>query len=259
MTALGTREQRDAMRFWAEDGDYEDAHGVLRDAVSGRPKEVVYEDAGVMFPIFDRRQVEKWSGRRAEERDRALEACFTGKYRMLAECSFAALLPDWDGRAVAACRSWVEGFDNPERSQEPRSVILSGGPGAGKTYMAAAMAVALVKAGKRGIFTSVRSIEDMAAGRFGSMSDVMERVCSRDFVVLDDFGSEYTGSWSVSQIYAVLDHFCQLKTRLVVTTNLSANQIRRSENPQVAKLVGRIREDARLVEVENPDRRQLAV
>lgn len=260
MAALGTQAERDAVRTWREPGDWEDATGTLHDAVSGRAKEVYDPESGALWPIYDMRQVAEFgTSTRQAKLERALSACFSGKYAALASCTFDGLYADWDPQVVSACRRWAAEFDNPERTQEPRSLILSGPSGSGKTYMAAAVANELVRAGKSGICTSVRTIEDMAGQRFGAMSSVMDRICSRDFIVLDDFGSERGGSWSADQIFAVLDHFYQLKVRLVVTTNLTENQIARPSNPQSAKLVGRIRDQARLLVVSNPDRNQLVM
>ena len=157
-------------------------------------------------------------------------------------------------KVEAAARELVDDVARLPRP-ERKGLVVFGANGVGKTYLAAAVANEVVANGGK-----VRWVRLEQLIRKGAQATELElaRLCSKslDLVVLDDFGSESETSFSVAQLFGVVDALTEAKATLLVTTNLTRSQIANPATTPAKRVLDRIKERCRCVEYAGPNKRQ---
>lgn len=137
-----------------------------------------------------------------------------------------------------------------------RGLMLVGNNGVGKTWCAAIIANEALNAGLKVCFTSMRDLISWMP--YGADPKVINRLMGYDLVVLDDLGAERRTETGCETAFTVIDKLYGRKVPVVVTTNLSRQQI---DNPDLAsrRLMDRLKERCRLVEYVGRNRRQVRI
>lgn len=157
---------------------------------------------------------EQYQRRMELERNRSL--CFHDK-RML-NWNF-----DYDnGRTstMEKAKLYVEHWDDVRKNGA--GLLLWGGIGSGKTYLAACIGNALLEQGKKVLMTDFVSITNI------SVYDIQEYVQSLsayDLLIIDDLGAERKTEYAVQNIFDVINRRWESGKPLIVTTNLSLEDI----------------------------------
>ncbi|MGE5590977.1 MAG: ATP-binding protein [Bacillota bacterium] len=158
-------------------------------------------------------------------------------------------------KAVAICREYAASF---ARGVED-GLLVRGPKGAGKTHLAAAVALSLLQSGFRVAFWNVPLVLDEIRSSFGARSDkeeraseIMERARRADLLILDDIGTEKPSEWVVERLYLVVEMRYQDLKPLIVTTNASMKELEEALSP---KTVSRLVEMCRGVSLEASDYR----
>lgn len=129
-------------------------------------------------------------------------------------------------------------------------LLLEGGYGSGKTHLAAAVANLAVSVGIPTIFITVPDLLDTLRYSFGgqeiSFEERFEEIRQAPLLILDDFGTQNATAWAQEKLFQILNYRYTNQLPLVVTTNLSLDQIEgrirsRLSDPQ---LVTRLRVSA---------------
>ncbi|WP_295720444.1 ATP-binding protein [uncultured Oscillibacter sp.] len=138
------------------------------------------------------------------------------------------------------CRSYAETF-----SQESGSLLLTGDPGLGKTFLSAAIARVVSGDGWSVVYdTAGRIFQRFEAQKFGreegdGASTDVERVLSCDLLILDDLGTEMTTSFVQSALYQLLNGRLLAGKSTVISTNLDPEELgRRYGAPLLSRLEG---------------------
>lgn len=119
-------------------------------------------------------------------------------------------------------------------------LLFTGISGSGKTHLAVASVKYLWQCG-RGLNLSVnflRSIDFLLELKNSFKTDderyVIEKYSKIGLLIFDDLGSEKMSEWSITEIYALLEHrYSELK-QTILTTNLSLQQISESLGSRLA-------------------------
>lgn len=157
---------------------------------------------------------------------------------------------------VAAGLSMVKGW--PESR---RGLVFGGKCGCGKTHIAAAIGNCLLDKGVSvefwPVFELLQEIR-RSYDRDGGDSDLWERLSLVKVLILDDLGNERIaegakGDWAREQLFRILYHRDIRELPVVVTTNLSADELTtRMGEPLVSRLIGM----CTWISVDAPDHRQ---
>jgi len=115
-------------------------------------------------------------------------------------------------------------------------LLLYGVPGCGKTYLASAIANELNKRGLTSMAISVARILRIIQDSYGydgptheptvGETEILDAVRNVDLLILDDLGVENRTSWSYDKLYHIIDTRYSAGKPLIVTTNLSLDELR---------------------------------
>src|SRR3954453_3615292 len=141
-----------------------------------------------------------------------------------------------------AVKDYVEGID--ERLDEGEGLWLMGDVGTGKTSLAMLVSKAAVEAGRTvaiyslpRLLSRIRRTYDAEAGE-QSYLEFFERLTEVDLLHIDDLGAEKRRHWVLEQLYAIINERYETQRSVVVTTNLSQEDLEEQIGPRtVSRLV----------------------
>lgn len=102
-------------------------------------------------------------------------------------------------------------------------MLLWGSTGSGKTHAGACIANALID---RGIRAGISSTAELMNTAYNDRPATIRRLIGLDLLVLDDLGAERDSAYAMETVYAVVDGRLKAGRPMVVTTNLSLEDIR---------------------------------
>ena len=108
-------------------------------------------------------------------------------------------------------------------------LVLMGTYGCGKTHLAAAVANACVEFGMTTLFLTVPDLMDWLRNSFDASDTNFEQrfdeIRNVGLLVLDDLGAQNTTKWANEKLYQIIDYRYVRKLPLVVTTNLTLEDL----------------------------------
>lgn len=125
-------------------------------------------------------------------------------------------------------------------------LLLQGAYGCGKTHLAAAIANFAVSMGVPTLFITVPDLLDTLRfaynDRESSFEERFEEIRSSPLLIMDDFGTQNATPWAQEKLFQLLNYRYINKLPLVVTTNLSLDEIEgrirsRLEDPELVSQV----------------------
>ena len=140
---------------------------------------------------------------------------------------------------LARAKAYAESF-----SASSPNLLLMGFTGLGKTHLSTAIACAVVEKGYYAVCESAQNIlSDFEADQFrsyGRQEDPRgEKYLTCDFLVIDDLGTEFQSSFSISCLYNLLNTRIRSGKPTLVNTNLTASDLRARYDDRIAsRLLG---------------------
>ena len=125
---------------------------------------------------------------------------------------------------------------------ENLGLLLWGGVGTGKSFLAGCIANALMEQEVSVRMTNFARIMNELNNSFSGRNVVVDRLCRYPLLIIDDFGMERGTEYALEQVYNIVDSRYRSQKPLIVTTNLPLNEIRHPQDTAHARIYDRILE-----------------
>ncbi len=119
-------------------------------------------------------------------------------------------------------------------------LILWGKVGTGKSYFAGCIANALMEREVSVRMTNFAAILNDLAASFKDRNEYIASLCSFPLLILDDFGMERGTEYGLEQVYNVIDSRYRSGKPLIVTTNLTLEELQNPEDTPHARIYDRL-------------------
>ena len=142
-------------------------------------------------------------------------------------------------RAFQMCKSYAESF-----SLTSHSLLLSGGPGLGKTHLSLSIAREVIEKGFDVFYIPFLSLlTRLETSRFGKnetdYSDYLVAPLNCELLVLDDLGSEFSSPFGSSILYHIINNRLLFGLPTIINTNLDHTDISRRYGERIeSRLLG---------------------
>ena len=125
---------------------------------------------------------------------------------------------------------------------ENLGLLLWGGVGTGKSFLAGCIANALMEQEVPVRMTNFARILNELNSSFSGRNEAIDKLCRYPLLIIDDFGMERGTEYALEQIYNIVD--CRYRSRkpLIVTTNLTLDEIRHPQDTAHARIYDRLLE-----------------
>ena len=138
-------------------------------------------------------------------------------------------------------RRYVEDWERNRR--ENLGLMLMGGVGTGKTWTAAGIANALIDREIPVHMENILSVVDRMTGLYSSdRPEMLAELERAPLLILDDFGAQRGTEFVKEQIYHIIESRYRSGKPLIVTTNLSLEEMRRDGDLWMDRVYDRLRE-----------------
>lgn len=240
-----------AMTTKEKPGDYM-KDGILHCGRCGTPKQVLMSlpaltgtDKPRPLPIACKCQQEADKKAEAEQRAAEFKNGLETRWRLdgFHDTTYLrSTFADDDGtnpKLTAVCKKYVDNW--PQMYQNGMGLLLYGGVGGGKTFLAGCVCNSLLERQVRICATSfprVLNVLQTSVDRQKSLDRLAQYQC----VLLDDFGVERETSFGQEQLFAVIDARYRAKRPTIITTNLSLHDLENPQNLSYSRIFDRLLE-----------------
>ena len=125
---------------------------------------------------------------------------------------------------------------------ENLGLLLWGGVGTGKSFLAGCIANALMELEVPVRMTNFARILNELNSSFSGRNDIVDKLCRYPLLIIDDFGMERGTEYALEQVYNIVDSRYRSQKPLIVTTNLTLDEIRHPQDTAHARIYDRILE-----------------
>lgn len=141
--------------------------------------------------------------------------------------------------------------------KESHGLVLYGNVGTGKSYMAASIANAVIDQGYTARMVSFGQIGNEMQQTW-EKQEYIDNLCKHDLLIIDDLGTERKSEYMQEIVYNVIDTRYRAGGPLIITTNLTADELSKPGEIGYARIYDRILERCLAVKVDGNSRRRQA-
>lgn len=158
-------------------------------------------------------------------------------------------------RAGNIAQKYAVGFD--QMFADNQGLILYGPVGTGKSYTAACIANYLLARSVPVVMTSFVKILQMIQRGTGDEQTLMSALMEAKLLILDDMGSERSTDFALEKIYNVVDSRSRSNRPMIVTTNVSLDEMLHEPDIRFQRIYDRIFETCYPVEISGESFRRI--
>ena len=125
---------------------------------------------------------------------------------------------------------------------ENLGLLLWGGVGTGKSFLAGCIANSLMEQEMPVCMTNFARILNDLNNSFSMRNEVVDKLCRYPLLIIDDFGMERGTEYALEQIYNIVDSRYRSQKPLIVTTNLTLDELRHPQDTAHARIYDRLLE-----------------
>ena len=188
---------------------------------------------------------------RQEELDRKRRICFN-------QPAMRAWSFEHDDRANAklsdAMARYADHF--PKFLKEGRGLLLFGSVGTGKSYYAACIANRVIDQGYSARMTNFATLTNDLSGMGEGKNRYIEDLGRYALLIIDDLGAERKSDYMQEIIFNIIDSRCRSGKPMIITTNLSGDEIKNPDNTGYARIYDRLLGCCFPQEISGPSRRK---
>ena len=156
----------------------------------------------------------------------------------------------------AKLRAYAQQF--PEMLKSGAGLLLWGDVGTGKTFLAACVANALLDQGVPVLMTDTSKLLNAVAGVWPSERNAfLESLNAYSLLILDDLGMERSSEFSMEQLFSVVDGRYRTGKPLIVTTNLTLQELKNPPDLAHRRIYDRLLEMCTPIKINGQSIRQL--
>lgn len=159
-------------------------------------------------------------------------------------------------RITQAMKNYVDNFKMFRK--QGKGLLLYGVCGTGKTYAACEVANALLDNGYTVIVTNFSRVLNNIQSTF-EKQEYIDRLNEHSLLVVDDLGIERGTEYAKEQVYNIVDSRYRAGLPMIITTNLTMDEIKNPETITDKRIYERILEKCHPIEVEGINRRRKAI
>lgn len=128
--------------------------------------------------------------------------------------------------AVETCKNFVRNFNS-----DYHNLLFYGTVGTGKTFLSSCVANELLKKGNSIIYVSaVQLFQTISNHIFSNDKEIFMQISDAlltcDLLIIDDLGTESTNDFTRSRLFDLVNERCLRRKSLIISTNLSLEDIR---------------------------------
>ena len=143
-----------------------------------------------------------------------------------------------NSRHLRLCRRYAECFN--EMMEKNQGLLFYGGVGTGKTYAAACIANYLLSRRRSVVMTSfVKLLESMMNFKEDD-SVLISRLNRAKLLIIDDLGAERSTDFALEKVYDIVDSRYRAKLPVILTTNLSMDELMQATDIRYTRIYDRI-------------------
>lgn len=238
-------------------GDYEDENGLLICGRCGEPRQKVmsFDDPTEEDPSHTsslivtamcrcEREIEE-KMKKADAAEKSMERIRKLRKMSLIDEKFADSNFEnfrtnrHNARNLKLCRRYAEKFD--EMIEKNQGLIMWGNVGTGKSYAAACIANYLLDRRVPVIMTSfVKLLEVIQKSGGDQESEILARLNHAKLVIFDDLGAERGTDYALEKVYNIVDSRYRKKLPMILTTNLSLDDMQGETDIRYSRIYDRI-------------------
>ena len=232
-------------------GDTYDENGLLICGKCGQPKQILltqkYMGAEREIKVRCSCACEQEASRIAEEAERKRE-----DEEIIKKLRSASLLDErfknstfdrfevtkYNERNLKLCRRYATGFN--EMIEKNQGLLFWGDTGTGKSFAAACIVNYLLDHKIPAVMTSIMRLTEMIMNKEEQESTIINRLNRAKLVVFDDFGAERDTEYVMERAYSIIDARCGQRLPMIVTTNLTFQEMERESSVKYKRIYDRI-------------------
>ena len=156
---------------------------------------------------------------------------------------------------IQIAQKYVDHWEEMER--EAFGLLLWGGVGTGKTYIAGCIANALLEKGVTVMMTNFsRALSDLPGMFSGDRNRYLDSFNRFRLLIMDDFGAERSSEFALEQVFNIVDGRTRARKPLIITTNLTLPELKNPDCLVKARIYDRLLERCVPVRIHKRNLRQ---